>query len=124
MNVLGIHDGKDAGVCLLIDGEPVFAANEERYSRKKLHFGFPDLSLASLFETTGITPADIDRVSVGFRSMVETADYPIYSDIDDTKFFQKLFSKTTQLLGPVTACLLYTSPSPRDATLSRMPSSA
>jgi len=103
VNVLGIHDGKDAGVCLLIDGEPVFAANEERYSRKKLHFGFPDLSLASLFETTGITPADIDRVSVGFRSMVETADYPIYSDIDDTKFFQKLFSKTTQLLGPVTA---------------------
>ena len=27
-------------------------------------------------------------------------------------------------LSPVTACLLYTSPSPRDATLSRMPSSA
>ena len=27
-------------------------------------------------------------------------------------------------LGPEEACLLYTSPSPRDATLSRMPSSA
>ena len=27
-------------------------------------------------------------------------------------------------LGPVETCLLYTSPSPRDATLSRMPSSA
>ena len=26
--------------------------------------------------------------------------------------------------GPLTPCLLYTSPSPRDATLSRMPSSA
>ena len=26
--------------------------------------------------------------------------------------------------GPITSCLLYTSPSPRDATLSRMPSSA
>ena len=26
--------------------------------------------------------------------------------------------------GPYTTCLLYTSPSPRDATLSRMPSSA
>ena len=26
--------------------------------------------------------------------------------------------------GPIDACLLYTSPSPRDATLSRMPSSA
>jgi len=90
--VLGIHDGKDAGVCLLVDGKPVFAANEERYSRKKLHFGFPGLSLASLFETTGVDPSEIDSVSVGFKSMVETADYPIYSDIDDTKLFQKLFS--------------------------------
>ena len=30
----------------------------------------------------------------------------------------------TLLLGFATPCLLYTSPSPRDATLSRMPSSA
>ena len=29
-----------------------------------------------------------------------------------------------QTLGRITICLLYTSPSPRDATLSRMPSSA
>ena len=29
-----------------------------------------------------------------------------------------------QLLAPYLNCLLYTSPSPRDATLSRMPSSA
>ena len=28
------------------------------------------------------------------------------------------------LFVPITSCLLYTSPSPRDATLSRMPSSA
>ena len=35
-------------------------------------------------------------------------------------FFVILFSP----LGFNTACLLYTSPSPRDATLSRMPSSA
>ena len=30
----------------------------------------------------------------------------------------------TMLKGKLNACLLYTSPSPRDATLSRMPSSA
>ena len=30
----------------------------------------------------------------------------------------------TITLGDITICLLYTSPSPRDATLSRMPSSA
>ena len=33
-------------------------------------------------------------------------------------------NKTAQVVGNITACLLYTSPSPRDATLSRMPSSA
>lgn len=103
MNILGIHDGKDAGVCLLVDGKPVFAANEERFSRKKLHFGFPHLSLASLFETTGMKPSDIDRVSVGFTAMVETADYPIYSDIDDSKLFQNIFARVTRSLGPLTS---------------------
>ena len=40
-----------------------------------------------------------------------------------------VFAATTMAVLPITAdakdtCLLYTSPSPRDATLSRMPSSA
>ena len=35
-----------------------------------------------------------------------------------------LSGKLIYYVGPVDACLLYTSPSPRDATLSRMPSSA
>ena len=87
----------------MIDGRPVFAANEERFSHEKLHFGFPHLSLASLFETTGVSPAEIDRVSIGFRAMVETADYPIYSDIDDSKLFQKIFARVTRMLGPLTA---------------------
>ncbi|MDP6775140.1 MAG: carbamoyltransferase N-terminal domain-containing protein, partial [Candidatus Latescibacteria bacterium] len=103
MNVLGIHDGKDSGVCLLIDGQPVYAANEERFSRKKLHFGFPYLALRDLLDTTRIHPREIDRVSVGFEAMVETEDYPIYVDIDDTKLFQRIFAGTTRFLGPVTA---------------------
>ena len=40
---------------------------------------------------------------------------------------EALTLKTGEVLGPngeVYHCLLYTSPSPRDATLSRMPSSA
>ena len=103
MTILGIHDGKDAGVCLVVDGKPVYAANEERFSRKKLHFGFPCQSLRNLLEVTKVKPADIDRVAVGFEAMVETEDYPIYSDIEDTTVFQKIFSGTTRLLGPVTA---------------------
>ena len=103
MNILGIHDGKDAGVALLSEGRPVYAANEERFSRKKLHFGFPYLALRNLIETAGINPREVDRVSVGFESMVETEDYPIYTDLDDTKLFQKIFAGTARFLGPVTA---------------------
>ena len=39
----------------------------------------------------------------------------------------KIYQRYTELIEPLSldeACLLYTSPSPRDATLSRMPSSA
>ena len=37
------------------------------------------------------------------------------------EILEKFYEKETYLIG---SCLLYTSPSPRDATLSRMPSSA
>ena len=103
MVVLGIHDGKDAGVALLKDGELLYAANEERFSRNKLHFGFPFLSLRNLISCTGIDPNKIDRVCVGFQSMVETEDYPIYTDINDVTMMQRIFAGTSRLLGPVTA---------------------
>ena len=37
---------------------------------------------------------------------------------------EKIYQKTNRRFDPSIGCLLYTSPSPRDATLSRMPSSA
>ena len=39
-------------------------------------------------------------------------------------FVYKNYSKLIPIIGQFVVCLLYTSPSPRDATLSRMPSSA
>ena len=44
-------------------------------------------------------------------------DHPEMVDFDD-------YSDWLELYNPDNVCLLYTSPSPRDATLSRMPSSA
>ena len=42
MNVLGISPlDKDATASLVVDGKVVFAAAEERFSRKKFHPGFP-----------------------------------------------------------------------------------
>ena len=40
------------------------------------------------------------------------------------KTFVALYKALKDVLNEYTPCLLYTSPSPRDATLSRMPSSA
>ena len=38
--------------------------------------------------------------------------------------WSKQFRKSARIVGDVIGCLLYTSPSPRDGLLSRMPSSA
>ena len=48
--VVGLNMGHDAGVSMLVDGQVVFAANEERFSRQKNHVGFPALTLNFLIE--------------------------------------------------------------------------
>ena len=42
----------------------------------------------------------------------------------NTLVFDHEIDEATKAIEQIAACLLYTSPSPRDATLSRMPSSA
>lgn len=51
----GVWDGHDAGVaCVDSDsGEVVFAANEERYTRRKLEIGFPYRAFAEAIEVAG-----------------------------------------------------------------------
>lgn len=41
MNIIGIHDGHNAAVALIRDGEIVHALQEERVSRVKNQHGFP-----------------------------------------------------------------------------------
>ncbi|HZO59535.1 MAG TPA: carbamoyltransferase C-terminal domain-containing protein [Solirubrobacterales bacterium] len=100
MNVLGIHDGEEAGVALVADGRVVFAANEERYSRQKMHFGFPFLALQKLFQYTGVEPTDIDHVAVGFEAMVgrpgEGYDYEA-----EPQLHRKVYSALTRTFGGV-----------------------
>jgi carbamoyltransferase len=48
--IVGLNMGHDAGVSMLVDGQVIFAANEERFSRKKNHIGFPVLALNFLIE--------------------------------------------------------------------------
>ena len=65
MIYLGIsEDLFDAGVTLVENDRIVFAANEERYTRRKNEGGFPVQSLDALLSYTGIDPAEIDRICV------------------------------------------------------------
>jgi carbamoyltransferase len=52
----------DSAVCLVRDGQILFAAQEERFSRKKHDSEFPEKALAACFKFTGTKPGDIDHV--------------------------------------------------------------
>ena len=59
----------------------------------------------------------------------ESSPTPILKEVDEKRYVIELFHGPTKsfkdyALQPLGACLLYTSPSPRDNTGSRMPSSA
>ena len=59
----------------------------------------------------GIMHISLAFLNKGDKVLIPNPGYPSYKSI-------------TELVGAEPICLLYTSPSPRDATLSRMPSSA
>ncbi|MFQ5600851.1 MAG: carbamoyltransferase C-terminal domain-containing protein [Candidatus Krumholzibacteriia bacterium] len=112
MNILGIHDGKDAGVALVVDGKVLFAANEERYSRQKTHFGFPFLALQKLFQHTGLEASDVDRVTVGVEAMVEKSG-AAYCYEAEPRLHQKVYSTLSHRPGGVTDSRIATHGAPR-----------
>ena len=85
MRILGINAlNHDAAVCVIEDGEILFGAHSERYSRKKndpfLNDGIMDEALS-------------------------------HGQPDIVAYFERPWLKKSRQLY---ACLLYTSPSPRD----------
>ncbi len=64
MIVLGVHDGHDAGACIIKNGRILAAVNEERLVREKLFTGVPRLSIKKVIEIAGLTPEKIDRVAI------------------------------------------------------------
>lgn len=60
MRILGIGLSHCCGVCLIEDERIVFAQEEDRFSRKRRHKGWPERSLDFLFREFGLETADID----------------------------------------------------------------
>jgi carbamoyltransferase len=55
----------DAAAALVVDGELVAAAEEERFNRTKHVAGFPGLAAAWCLSEAGLTPEQLDHIAVG-----------------------------------------------------------
>ena len=66
MKILSIQNDFDAGCALIENNKIIEVLNEERFSRIKLHEGFPHLSLKYLFKKYNLKPKDIDKVAYGW----------------------------------------------------------
>ena len=68
--VLGLTTLGDAAATLLRDGQVVAAVEEERFSRRKHHAGFPYESVAYCLQEAGITLADVQHVSLYWKPWI------------------------------------------------------
>jgi carbamoyltransferase len=70
MKILGINDQHNASACLVVDGEIVAAVQEERFSRVKNHFCFPERSIAWVLQSTGTAPDELDTVAIASEYII------------------------------------------------------
>lgn len=72
MNILGISCFyHDAAAALIQDGNLIAAAEEERFSRKKHDYNFPELAIDFCLEQTGIKGGDVDYVVFHEKPLVK-----------------------------------------------------
>jgi len=66
--VLGVNAySHDSGAALFVDGRLCFAAEEERYDRRKHSAAFPRGAIAAALSHAGLTPGDVDLVAFPWR---------------------------------------------------------
>jgi carbamoyltransferase len=69
LKVLGISPlDKDATASLVEDGRVLFAASEERFSRRKQQSGFPVDAIRSVLDGAGVSAEEIEKVAYPFLS--------------------------------------------------------
>ncbi|REK27743.1 MAG: hypothetical protein DWQ42_07200 [Planctomycetota bacterium] len=84
----------DSAAALVVDGEIVAAAQEERFTRKKHDYNFPTRAVDYCLEEAGLTPADLDLVGfydkpfLKFERLLET--YLAYAPVGLRSFFMAM----------------------------------
>ena len=93
MITLGIHDGHNATVCLMRDGEIAACIPEERLTREKNYCGIPANAIGRCLEVAGVAPEEVD--AVGVAGLVP----PVHSlkEITGPKGFRGLYSRMSPL---------------------------
>ncbi len=80
----------DSAAALVVDGDIVAAAQEERFSRKKHDFAFPQQAIDYCLEEAGLEPEDLDHVAfydkplLKFERLLET--YVTYAPVGFRSF--------------------------------------
>lgn len=72
MKILGIWDGHDSGVALTEGDKILFAANEERFSRRKLEIAFPYKSIKACLENTATSAEEISEIAISTWDFAKT----------------------------------------------------
>jgi carbamoyltransferase len=99
----------DAAAALMIDGELVAAAEEERFSRIKHCAGFPSQATAWCLADAGLAPRDLDHVAIGrdpranfgpkLRRMLRTSPGCIRTGIENAAKVRNVGGDLTAALG-------------------------
>jgi carbamoyltransferase len=74
MYILGIWDGHDSGAALIDDKSVVYAANEERFTKRKLEIEFPYHSIAAALKYAHIKPTDIEHIAYTTTELTKTIE--------------------------------------------------
>jgi len=86
-----ISQGHDSAAVLLVDGEVVAGAAEERFSRKKHTGDFPIGAIQYCLEAAGIKLGDVDEIAHGFDYSPYRAMYML--DKTSAKQYDEVFSR-------------------------------
>ncbi|MCF6153657.1 MAG: carbamoyltransferase [Candidatus Brocadia sp.] len=98
MIVLGINNMHDASAAIVVDGNVLAAAEEERFSRRKHHIGFPVNAIQYCLDEAGITTKDIDAVALSWRPWV--LGTRLLNALKSVSFSKKAFqAKTSRGMG-------------------------
>ncbi len=98
ITVLGINDGHPSSICLIKDGEILYASMEERFDRIKNSVNFPILAIKNCFKYTGIKPEEIDLVAFSSKDIDPIDLNELAKKKSDSRLTVLTFSYITQFL--------------------------